>query len=267
MKYEDYMKKNVLQPIGMTNSFFTQPPPPGTKNLATAYYGNGQPVKGKYHIYPEQAAAGLWTTPTDLAKFIIETQLEYQGKSSKVLSQEMMKKRMTFYIDSFLAYGVFLLNKNGEMWFSHNGGNEGFICTYYGSLKNGNGVAIMTNTDNFGFLSSVLNSVALSYGWNDFYKPVFRKKITPARDTLQAYTGTYLLVKDTLAVTLCGEELCITQNRQPPAGLKMLFTTITTASMQEIPGVTVTFVRNAEGKVDALEVNEGGGVIKCPRIN
>jgi len=110
MKFEDYLKKEVLQPIGMANSFYNQPPPAGTNELATAYNGNTE-VKGKYHIYPEQAAAGLWTTPTDLAKYIIETQLEYEGRSTKVLSQQMMKKRLTPYIDSSVALGVFIIIK------------------------------------------------------------------------------------------------------------------------------------------------------------
>ncbi len=69
MRYEDYLQKEVLQPIGMTNSFFNQPPPAGTKDLATAYNGTAE-VKGKYHVYPEQAAAGLWTTPTDLENIL-----------------------------------------------------------------------------------------------------------------------------------------------------------------------------------------------------
>jgi CubicO group peptidase (beta-lactamase class C family) len=62
MRYDEFMWKNVLKPMGMNNSSYTQPPPKENKNkLATGYLADGEEVKGKYHIYPEQAAAGLWT--------------------------------------------------------------------------------------------------------------------------------------------------------------------------------------------------------------
>jgi CubicO group peptidase (beta-lactamase class C family) len=109
-RYEEYMQQEVLKPLDMTNSFFTQPPESGTPGLATGYV-NGNAIAGKYHTYPEQAAAGLWTTPTDLAKYIIETQLAYGGKSAKVLNQAFMQKRLTPYIDSNAALGVFMVKK------------------------------------------------------------------------------------------------------------------------------------------------------------
>ena len=72
--YASFMEKEVLKPIGMMHSSYSQPAI-DTTELATGYYEDGRPVKGKYHVYPEQAAAGLWTTPSDLALYIIECQL------------------------------------------------------------------------------------------------------------------------------------------------------------------------------------------------
>ena len=217
-RYADWMQKNVLTPLGMTNSSYEQPPL-HTTNLATGYYGNGKPVTGKYHIYPEQAAAGLWTTPTDLAKYIIECQLALEGRSKKVLSPAMMKKRLTPYIDSAAALGVFIENRNGQMYFNHNGGNEAFLCTSYGSMQGGNGVVIMINGDNFAVVNELLNSVARVYDWRGFYTPTFRKTVTVPKDTMQQYTGNYLLVKDTLTISFCDNVLCIQQ--KPPARYRL----------------------------------------------
>jgi CubicO group peptidase (beta-lactamase class C family) len=264
-QYEDYMKKEVLQPIGMTNSFYDQPPPAGTKNLATAY-NNGIAVKGKYHIYPEQAAAGLWTTPSDLAKYIIETQLAYEGRSAKVLSQAIMQKRLTHYIDSNVALGVFLVKKSGDLYFSHNGGNEGFLCTSYGSFKGGNGVVVMINANDFSIINEVVNSVATVYNWRDFYSPVFKKLFVVSPDSLSNYVGKYLLGKDTLAVSICGENLCIQQNGQPAAGYRMMFTSGTEFSVKEVPDATLRFLYK-EGKVDTLEIQQGGMKIPAKKIN
>ncbi len=70
-----FMQETVLGPIGMTASSFEQPQPPARAALTAAgYYADRTPVRGRWHLYPEMAAAGLWTTPTDLAKFAIEIQ-------------------------------------------------------------------------------------------------------------------------------------------------------------------------------------------------
>ena len=264
-RYADWMQKNVLDPMGMTNSSYEQPPV-HTKSLATGYYGNGKPVTGKFHIYPEQAAAGLWTTPTDLAKYIIECQLALEGRSKKVLSPAMMKKRLTPYIDSAAALGVFIENRNGQKYFNHNGGNEAFLCTSYGSMQDGNGVVIMINGDNFSVVNELLNSVARVYEWKGFYTPTFRKTVTVPKDTMQQYTGNYLLVKDTLTISFCNDALCIQQNRQPVTGYQMFFSDNSNFSIREVPNAFFTIIRDAAGKVEALQLKQGAANMRLPKI-
>jgi CubicO group peptidase (beta-lactamase class C family) len=266
-RYEDFMKKNVLDPLGMTNSSYAQPSQIDPKYLATAYYGGGGNVKGKYHVYPEQAAAGLWTTPTDLAKYIIETQLAYEGKSSKVLSPAFTQQRLTFYVDSAAALGSFLVRKEGQVYFTHNGGNEGFACTSFGSLRGGNGVVVMTNADNFAIIPEIVNSVAKVYGWKGFYTPTFRKVLTLSADTLQAYSGNYLAGKDTISFSVRDNALYVQQNSQPANGYKLLFNTSATAWIKEVPGVKIGFVFDADGKVNTITIDENGQKVNCPRIN
>ncbi|AZA84374.1 hypothetical protein C1637_05900 [Chryseobacterium lactis] len=162
-KYEDYMLKNVLSPLGMNESSFNQPPSPDKMNLlATGYNANGKEVKGKYHIYPEKAAAGLWTTPSDLANYIIETQLSLAGKSNKILSKELSAQRIEN------NYGVFMTDFKGSKYFRHSGGNEGFVCHYIGSVEDGNGVVIMTNGRNSQLLGEIVNSIASLNQWKNY---------------------------------------------------------------------------------------------------
>lgn len=190
--YDEYMWKNVLKPMGMTNSSYTQPPPATIHDLlATGYYNDGKTVEGKYHIYPEQAAAGLWTNPTDLAKYVIETQLSLQGKSQKVLSKDMTKVRLTPYIDDKAALGVFIINKNGVKNFEHGGVDEGFVSQYIGTLEGGNGVVVMTNTYNTALFDEIIRSVALTYDWKNAYTPDIKKEIDTKGEDLQPYLGKY----------------------------------------------------------------------------
>jgi CubicO group peptidase (beta-lactamase class C family) len=192
--YEVFMQKNVLDPLGMTSSSYSQPPAESRKSLlATGYKPDGKEVPGKYHIYPEQAAAGLWTNPSDLCRYIIETQLSWQGKSSKVLIPEMTKIRLTPVLED-AALGTFVNSRvTGSLkYFNHNGGNEGFQCTAIGCRDNGEGVVIMTNSEN-GYLiyEEIANSVASVYKWKDYYLPEIKKVVDIDPSVAARYEGKY----------------------------------------------------------------------------
>ena len=210
--YDIYMKKNVLDPLGMTGSSYTQPPPDAKKELlATGYYADGKEVRGKYHIYPEQAAAGLWTSPADLCRYIIETQLSYQGKSSKVLSQEMTRLRLTPVLED-AALGTFVNSRvtGSYKYFNHNGGNEGFQCTAIGCRDNGEGVVIMTNSDNGSHIyEEIANAVATVYKWKDYYLPEIKKVVKIDSSLLDKYAGKYTLDGRTVVIKKNHDELSI----------------------------------------------------------
>ena len=163
--YAQFMEGEVLIPLGMTGSSYEQPTRIDSNLLATGYRGNGEPVPGKYHVYPEQAAAGLWTNPTDLSKYIIETQLAYEGKSAKVLNQTMTHLRLTPNGDAHAALGVFIDSALGVVYFQHGGANEGFRCQYMGSLQGGDGLVIMVNSDNGAIIPEIINSISRVYHW------------------------------------------------------------------------------------------------------
>ncbi len=192
-RYEQYMDEHVFRPLGMTNSSYNQPPAASQrKNLATGYKTNGNEVPGKYFVYPEKAAAGLWTTPTDLCKYIIEIQQAYQGKSSKVLNLEMVKLHTT-PVKYDVAMGTYIQNRNGEKYFDHTASNEGFTGVFIAGLTNGKGVAIFVNSDDASIAFELVNTVALIYDWKGFPKP---EQITtvPVSDTLTSkYIGDYIV--------------------------------------------------------------------------
>ena len=188
--YDVFMSTNVLTPLSMDNSFFTQPPPQSKRSvLATAYRGDGSEVKGKFHVYPEQAAAGLWTNPTDLSMYIIETQLSMEGKSAKVLNQTFTNTRLTPYLEQ-AGLGIFIHKIGNNDYFEHGGANEGFRCIYMGSMKGGNGVVVMVNSDNGMILQEVVNSVFSVYGWDEF-KPVTKKIVELTPQQWKSLEGLY----------------------------------------------------------------------------
>lgn len=265
-RYHDYMKEAILKPLGMTHSSFEQPIS-DTLRLATGYYTNGQPVKGKYHVYPEQAAAGLWTTPTDLAKYIIECQLTLKGASQKILSQAMMRTRMTPVLGDESALGVAIISRGENNFFVHNGGNEAFLCTSYGTMEGGNGIVIMTNGENFSVISELLNSVARVYNWKGFYTPSIRKTVTVTPEQKALFTGKYLLPNDTIHISLENKELFIRQSRFPAVHYKALFITDTEFELAEIPDVRFKATIEPGTKASKISFTQGGRNFEAKRVD
>ncbi|MDP9230674.1 MAG: beta-lactamase family protein, partial [Bacteroidota bacterium] len=262
--YDVYMWNNVLKPLGMSMSSYTQPPAADKeKFLATGYHADGKEVETKFHVYPEQAAAGLWTNPTDLSKYIIETQISLQGRSDKVLSQQMTKLRLTPYIDSNAAFGVFIEKKGGENYFGHNGSDEGFLSAYTGSVENGNGVVVMVNSDNGRILNEVINSVAKVYGWKDYYKPVVKKIVPVADSLLDAYAGDYFLDGDTLSISRKGNEVSLIVNRSQTFNL--YFSSPEDFFTNEIP-LEFRFEKDAAGKVKDFYFKQGDQEMRATRL-
>ena len=254
MPYNVYMQKEVLDPLGMTSSCFCQPPD-GIKPelLATGYKADGKEVPGKYHIYPEMAAAGLWTNPTDLCKYVIETELAWEGLSHKVLSPEMTRIRLTPVADN-AALGVFVNPRvtGSYKYFYHNGGNEGFLSTYYGCLDSGDGVAVMINSENWTIIDEIVNSVAIVYGWKDFYLPEIKRPFSIADTLMKKYTGRYEMQGRKYEIVPMGKGLGIKSWNNIP--WKLYFTTDSDFFVKESRGMA-TFVTNRDGKVTGFFIN------------
>lgn len=255
--YEEFMQKTVLDPMGMTGSFFTQPPAKADSSLlATGYKADGTPIKGKYHIYPEQAPAGLWTNPTDLSKYIIETALSYNGKSDKVLTPEYTKMRLEPVMED-AALGVFVARNDSSCYFAHGGANEGFTCYYVGDVISGNGMVIMTNSDNGSLASEVANSVATVYGWKDYYQPVLKTVVDVDETVLDRYVGKYQAGGDVFAIKREGRNLMISP--YPDFWVNVYFTSDVDFFVREYEGEQ-KFVLDDKGKVAGFNI--GGMLVR-----
>jgi len=257
MPYADYMKNEVLKPLGMSGSTYSQPPYDVDQNLLTvAYNPAGKPIKGNYHIYPEQAAAGLWTNPTDLSKYIIETQLAYEGKSAKILNRETTRLRLTVHAGNNVGLGAFIDKMDSTLYFSHSGGNEGFRCQYYGSLEGGNGVVVMVNSDNGGVIQELINSVAKVYGFKRLFHANLKKIVPVPADVLKSYTGKFFIGPPrTLIITETDGKLYAEASGEAkrelfPQSLNRFF-------LKDLP-YELEFNKDADGKIHLIFYGDGG---------
>jgi len=175
-QFPELMKSLVLDPIGMSNSGYDQPLPPERDRVAARAHSRAGAARDvKWHVYPELEAAGLWTTPGDLARLAIELQQALLGKSSRVLNETTARQMVTPVGVGDFAVG-FSIRKIGEGWyFSHGGSNWGFQCELIAHRLKGYGVAIMTNADSGGVVvREIRNRVEAAYKWDSLDKPVPR---------------------------------------------------------------------------------------------
>jgi len=264
-QFPRFMSATVLKRIGMSRSTYEQPlPKKRWPHAAVGYRSNGEKVKGNWHTYPEMAAAGLWTTPTDLARFAVEIQRSLSGKSNRVLSREMTIKMLTPQVGgSGLGFG--LPGKGASARFSHGGANEGYRCVLVAYKDTGQGAVVMTNSDRGSSLADeVLRSIAREYGWVDYLS---KEKVLAQVDpkVYGSYAGQYELAPNFI-LTITAEEgkLMAQATGQPKLELfpesETQFFPITTA-------VEITFVKDEKGQVTHLILRQGGQDIRAKKIN
>jgi CubicO group peptidase (beta-lactamase class C family) len=182
--FPELARKEVLGPLNMAHSTFRQPLPASLEaNAAAGYDGDGAMIKGRWHTYPEMAPAGLWSTPSDLARVVLE--LQHGGHILKPATQRaLLTKQLYDY-----GLGIGLQDKSGRQSFSHSGGNAGFNCNLFGYLD-GDGVVVMTNSDNgWPLIEEIMRSVSAEYRWADYKQ---RTVIHLEAAALQGYAGRYV---------------------------------------------------------------------------
>ena len=164
--FPEILRMIVLKNAGMTHSTYEQPLPQSmAANAARGYRRDGQKVVGDWHTYPEMAAAGLWTTPTDLAQFGIELWKSARGQSNKIVEKATAGQMLTVEKQNY-GLGVGIVGSGSARWFGHSGANEGYRCTWVMFAESGNGAVVMTNSDNGDRLAGeLIRAIALVEQW------------------------------------------------------------------------------------------------------
>lgn len=144
--FPHFMEATVLQPLRMNRSTFEQPLPTELVGAAASgYYLNGNPLPGRWNIYPEMAAAGLWTTPEDLCRFISAMQKARLGGTEGPVTPEIAREMLTQTAGNF-GLGLKLSSDGKRFW--HDGRTIGFDSLIFGSAHLGGAVMINRNVNN-----------------------------------------------------------------------------------------------------------------------
>jgi CubicO group peptidase (beta-lactamase class C family) len=163
----ELMNDLVLSPFSMTHSTYSQPLPKDRfKEIALGYYQYNLQIPGGYNINPELSAAGLWATPSDLAKFGIEIMKALKNES--ILLEKKTAELMTTAAYENSSYGLgFATDKCQKgTTFGHGGSNIGYHSNMIFCPNNGSGMVVMQNSDiGRGIRDEVTNAFKETYGW------------------------------------------------------------------------------------------------------
>lgn len=207
--FDEYMQSEVLGPIGMTSSTFAQPlPKPLLIDAATGHYSGGMALPGRFRVSPELTVAGLWTTPTDIARYVINVQESYAGSSEKPLSASVAQQMLNPGLGS-RGLGPAISATGRSARFGHDGFNEGFESSFVGYVHGERGAVVMANSGfAFMLIKEVLDSISRVYAWPEYGVTAQQPPAATLHQQLVMPVSTHTLVGSTGEYKI-GDELTI----------------------------------------------------------
>ena len=165
--FPDLMKVAVLDPAGMSRSSFVNTLPADLDRQAMhGHLADGSEIPGGYHVFPEHAAAGLWSTPTDLANLLILVGRAWRGESQLFLAPETVREMLTSQNGGPYGLGAAIGKADGVLAVLKRGQNVGFQSYLILLPAEGKGMVVMTNSDNGSILAEALiRRAAALFDW------------------------------------------------------------------------------------------------------
>lgn len=271
MPFQNYMKNNLFSSLGMNSSDFVQPMTgPMAAWAAKGHDMDSIMIPGGWRTYPELIAAGLWTTPSELAMLLIEVQKAATADKGALLTRQTAMSILTQRPNSSMGLGFALENGSGGLMFNHSGSTFGYKSYVTAYRDRGQGVVVMANGDNgLALIMEVVRAVAKVYGWPDTFVQKTGLVVVPLV-ILQSYVGIYTATFEghplQLEIYLDGNIPMIKTALMGTGNRSDLYpTAMDTFLLKEdtiVPG-TITFLKDGSDKVTSLTITllEGGTIV------
>lgn len=209
----------------------------------------------------------MWSTPTELARLLIEVQKSREGKSNKILSAAATKQMLTSQTHGW-GLGFVVEGENRAARFSHGGSTDGYRCVAV-AYNSGQGAVIMTNADRGDRLADeILRSIAREYGWSEFQpKEKIVAKIDPK--VYADYVGRYEFEFSPDYVVTVGINAgnLTTELKQPSGQTKAeLVPESENRFFRRDVDLEILFVKNEKGQVTHLTFFQEGQELRAKKI-
>jgi CubicO group peptidase (beta-lactamase class C family) len=253
--FAELMRDLVLDPLDMHDSTYEQPlPETRWSAAASGHRTGGGVVEGKWHVYPEQAAAGLWTTPSDLARFALDILRARAGQPGTLLARETVEQMLAPQVEEHIGLGFFLDGAGDRLRFHHSGDNEGFKYMLVVYAERGQGAIVMTSGDEGWMLyDEIMRTIAAEYGWPG-YLAYERAPAAIDPQIYAAYVGEYELnAGRRLAITAADGALLAQLVGQPPI---QLYPLAETEFFAKDVNIEIRFDKGDTGDITGLNIHQ-----------
>jgi CubicO group peptidase (beta-lactamase class C family) len=259
-QFPDVAQKLVFGPLGMRDSTYEQPLPAERRaRAATGTAFGGEPVKGRWHVYPEMAAGGLWSTPTDLARIIIELQ-----SGHRVLTEATARTMLTPVMQDY-GLGIVVEGSGPGRRFTHAGDDAGFRALLVGTVTGGRGAVVMVNSDSGSPITGeIVRAIAREYEWPDYPGGEVRDVVAIPADRLRRYEGLYEDANDKLRVALTDRGLVLLDAANPADRLA-LHASSETVFFATDDAIEIEFVVQGDAVI-GMRLRYAGGSLELRRV-
>ncbi|MCP4898322.1 MAG: beta-lactamase family protein [bacterium] len=262
--FAELMHELVLDPLGMNHSSFAQPAlDEVASRAAPAIDGRGERHEDRWHIYPEQAAAGLWTTAEDYARFILGIAAALEGSEDALVSRELALRMITPVKDEY-GLGVGVVGEGKSLSFRHGGSNYGYKCSFAYYPEQQSGIVVMTSADNGSTLASeIMGSAKRHLGLGKVEQEGI--DVIPLPENYEALVGAWYIeaFDHTFRILNKNEQLWLEDDTTAPWQLHHIGGD-TYRTMEE--RTVFTAVRNDIGAVESLGLELGSRTATANRI-
>jgi CubicO group peptidase (beta-lactamase class C family) len=252
--YAELTAELVFTPAGMTTAGFSAP---DLAKVAVAHVG-GTPVPGGWRVYPEQATAGLWCTPTDLVRFASAIQNAVAGRPGALLPPDLAAEMVGVQLPGW-GLGVQLEQNGPHRRFAHDGSNYGYRCSLLATVHDSHAVAVMTNSeDGRSVVYALVETASAATGWPD--PPTYRSSQTASAQTAVSaearHLGHYRTDTGvTVSITTENGNLLLHVPGQPP-----LVVNAQSSTLAQLPAADawLTFTLTPSGRATSLTLHQNG---------
>lgn len=186
-KIGELAREEIFTPLGLKNTFFGLPV---SEEIASGHLREGPEVEGSFYKYPEQAARGLWSTPSDYLKFVIDLMDSARTGKKGILAAELARQMLSPQARQ-VGYGFRLEGEHEKFKIYMKGKTYGYRSAVLIYPALGQGVVVMTNSENGGVLiDEILRGLSAIYDWPDF-KPEEKTLFRLDPSIYQQYCGRY----------------------------------------------------------------------------
>lgn len=266
--FADLARDRVLKPAGMLHSLYASTLPASlAPHAALGHELDGSVIAGGWRVYPELAAAGLWTTASDLARFAIAMQQAGQGHHPALLTQAQASAMLTA-VDGDYGLGFELDHQGKQLAFHHSGSNAGYKALMFAYTSRdqqagkragnnaGQGAVILTNGDGgWPLIEALMRSIAAEYGWED-YQPVRRQAVPQNPALFGRFIGTFNVSNITVQISRDQDHLYIAGPPIGPVAVQLIAAGDSDYFIRE-KDLTVHFDANGNAPVETLTMVDG----------